>query len=112
MAGPTTRERFIWTDCRETAPGMSRFGTSIGRMAEKAGALRALPMPTASTQAKTSPVDGWARDAAHARTREKTSCSTWHPISRRRRSMTSARAPPTMESRKSGPSWAKPRRAT
>jgi hypothetical protein len=58
MAGPITRERFSCTDWRETAPGMSRFGTSTGRTAENTGALRALPMPTARTHRKTTVVDG------------------------------------------------------
>ena len=112
MAGPMTRDRFICTDCSDTAPGRSRRGTSVGRTAVNAGALRALPIPMASTLKKTRAVEGWDRDAAQARTSENTNCSTWQPISSFFRSMTSAKAPPTMESRNSGPSWANPSSAT
>ena len=42
MAGPITRDRFICTDCNDTAPGKSGLGTSVGRMADNAGPLSAL----------------------------------------------------------------------
>ena len=93
MAGPMTRDRFICTDWRDTAPGMSRLGTSTGSTAEKTGAFSALPIPTARTQRKMSVVEGWCRDAVQASTSEKTSCSTWQATSSRFRSTRSAKRP-------------------
>ena len=54
-----TRERFICTDCSETAPGRSSLGTSVGRIAPIAGALSAFTTPMASTQRKIAVRDGW-----------------------------------------------------
>ena len=52
IAEPMTRERFICTDCSDTAPGRSSRGTSVGRIAPIAGAFSALKMPMTSTHRK------------------------------------------------------------
>ena len=78
IAGPMTRERFICTDCSDTAPGRSSRGTSVGRIAPMAGAFSALAMPIASTHRKISVLFGWSTSTRPASTNESSICSALH----------------------------------
>ena len=51
MIGPTTREPLITVEPSASAPGRSSGLTSDGTIADQAGALSALPMPTPSAAA-------------------------------------------------------------
>ena len=107
-----TRDRFICTDCSDTAPGRSARGTSVGRIAAIAGALNELPTPIAKTHATSATRDGSPPAASTARTIDSTNCSTWVMISSLRRSTTSASTPPTVDMNSNGPSCAKNRMPT
>ena len=112
MAGPMTRDAFIWTDWSETAPDRSGRGTSVGRTAESAGALSAFATPMASTQATIATREGSAAAARPASTNESTSCTSCIATRRRLRSTMSASAPPRVARKRSGPSWAKKSKPT
>ena len=49
MTGPITRDKFICTDMSATAPGMSGFGTSVGKIELSPGAPSAFAIPIANT---------------------------------------------------------------
>ena len=76
IAGPMTRERFIWTDCNDTAPGRSSLGTSVGRIAPIAGAFNVFATPIASTHTKMAPFDGWSTTTSAASPKDSSICST------------------------------------
>src|SRR5215216_1932664 len=86
MAGPMTRDRFICTDCSETAPGRSARGTRVGRIAAIPGALSELPTPIAKTQTTSATRDGLLVAARPASTTDRTSCSSCVMIKSLRRS--------------------------
>src|SRR5947209_18892219 len=92
MAGPMTRDRFICTDCSDTAPGRSARGTRVGRIAAIAGALSELPTPIAKTHATRATRDGLPPAASTARTIDSPNCLTWVVIIRLAMSTTAAHA--------------------
>ena len=67
----------------------------------------ALPTPTITTMATSRTWDGDGVRTTRAKASENTSCSTDSTIRNFLRSTLSAMRPPTMASRRAGPSWAK-----
>ena len=111
MIGPITRLPLIIVEFSEIEPDRSALPTSVGSMADHAGALRALPMPTPRA---TTNIDQIGASVA-ARGNSAIEKSIWTiciATSQRRRSKRSAITPAGMESSSSGPSWANTSRPT
>ena len=107
IAGPMTRDRFIWTDVSETAPVRSSRGTSVGRIALSPGAPSALAMPIANTITTMRTRDGCDCHATNANPNDSAPWSTCMLTSSRRRSTRSARSPPIIDRKSNGPSCPK-----
>jgi len=109
--GPTTRDPLIMVLLSDTEPARSSRLTSVGSMADHAGALSAFPTPTPHATRKMAQILASAL-ASGASMAEKNSCTNWVPMSQRRRSKRSAMTPAGIERNNNGPSWANTMRPT
>ena len=105
MIGPITRLPLIIVEFSEIDPGRSARLTSVGSMADHAGALSALPMPTPSATRNSDQIGASAAASGNSAA-ENTSWTICIAISQRRRSKRSAITPAGIDSSRSGPSWA------
>jgi hypothetical protein len=105
MIGPTTREPLMVSEFSDTEPERSALLTSVGSIADQAGALSALPTPTPRATRKIDQT-GASAEASGASAAENASCTSCIAISHLRRSNRSAIRPAGMERKSSGPSWA------
>src|ERR1700722_10370059 len=101
-AGPAARPILNATPLAAVALSRSCFGTSIGIVAPHAGEVRAPPTPSRNVVASRSEGVARFRETRPAKTTETARIATSTEISRRRESMTSAKAPEGRVNRNNG----------
>jgi len=84
----------------------------LGITAIMAGAFKALKTPMASTHVKMAAVDGWARRRQEGQHQRAGELPELHHHDHPATVEASASTPPTVDSNRIGPSWAKPNNPT